>query len=75
MSNDHNEACRVLADRLFEVVRQEDISLSLDALGMAMTRTLLASVPATGKTHREIFESFMEHTRRAGERVMKVFDF
>jgi hypothetical protein len=43
-------------------------------LGMAMTRVLLGLVPAPGKTHREIFEDFMEHTRNAGEHVMKILD-
>jgi hypothetical protein len=33
MASEHSSACRALADRLFEIIRQEDVSLSLDALG------------------------------------------
>lgn len=66
---------RILADKVFEIVRQENVTLSLDALGMAMTRVLLGVVLVAGKTHREIFEGFMAHTREAGERVMQVLDF
>jgi hypothetical protein len=71
---DYNSACRGLADRLFEIIRKEDAKFSLDALGLAMTRTLLEVVPAKDATHRQIFEDFLQHTRLAGERVMKVLD-
>jgi hypothetical protein len=75
MSDDNHVAeCRLLADRLFEIIHQEHPSLALDALGMAMTRVLLGAIPAAGKTHRQIFEAFMNHTRLAGEHVMKVLD-
>lgn len=72
--SDHSLALRALANRMLDITRQEDVSLALDALGMAMTYVLLTSVPADGKTHRQIFEDFMEHTRTAGEHVMKVLD-
>jgi len=72
--SEHHAACRALADRLFEIIYREDASLSLDALGMTLTRVLLEAVPVAGKTHREVFEDFMEQTRRVGERVMKVLD-
>jgi len=66
--------CRLVADEVFETVRKQEINVAMDALGMAMTRVLMASVPAPGRTHRQVWEDFLDHVTRSGESALRVLD-
>jgi hypothetical protein len=61
------EARRALADKIFAVVRADDVQLALDAMGMAFIRILLSAAPKEGKTRTQIAQDWVDHAMRCAK--------
>lgn len=71
----YRAVCRSVADDLFEIARKAEINVAMDALGMAMVRVLLESKPKTGRTHRQVWENYLEHVQSSGESALQLLGF
>jgi hypothetical protein len=64
-----SESTRELADKLFDIIRAEDVQLALGAMGMTILRVVMEATPKPGVTRQKVVENWIDQLRRSAARI------